>query len=167
MLPAATLVSFARALGSSWQDSASQTNRFSGGPDRVRPVHRPRTLRRHRRAVCVKPPYLAHPDSALRPACRAAPPCAPSRTHTPTRQRGATLTIETGAVLLLGIKAFQRAAAEIGEASSEEISAYIEGRFGIEITPQYIPLFQATLLFRKTNPGQERSKETSCLSGVK
>ena len=59
-------------------------------------------------------------------------------------------------------EAFRRAAAEIGEATSEEISAYIEGRFGIEITPLYIPLFQATLQFQKTNPGQEKSKERSC-----
>ena len=55
-------------------------------------------------------------------------------------------------------EAFQRATAEIEEATSEEMSAYIERKFGIVISPPYIPLFQATLRFQRSGIGPKSRK---------
>ena len=67
--------------------------------------------------------------------------------------RGDCEETSRGLALMTKFEAFRRVATEIGEATSEEIAAYIEGRFGIEITPQYIPLFRATLQFQQCRPG--------------
>jgi hypothetical protein len=40
---------------------------------------------------------------------------------------------------------------------------YIEGRFGIEITPLYIPLFRATLQFQQNRPVSATSNEVASL----
>ena len=48
------------------------------------------------------------------------------------------------------IEAFRCAAAEMNEATPEEMSAFIEKEFGIEIPPTYIPIFRATLRFQKS-----------------
>ena len=65
------------------------------------------------------------------------------------------------------LEAFQQAVAEIGDVSSEEMSAFIERKFGIVISPPYIPLFQATLRFQRSGTIPDKPKESMCLQGVK
>jgi hypothetical protein len=60
---------------------------------------------------------------------------------------------------MMKLEAFRQAVAEMGDATSEEMSAFIESRFGLVIAPPYIPLFQATLRFQKKSSGQEKPKE--------
>jgi hypothetical protein len=42
-----------------------------------------------------------------------------------------------------------------------------ERKFGIVISPLYIPLFQATLRFQRSGFSPEKPKESSCLQGVR
>ena len=42
------------------------------------------------------------------------------------------------------IDAFRQGIAETGSASDDELSAYIEQRFGVRIDPMHIPLFRAS-----------------------
>jgi len=65
------------------------------------------------------------------------------------------------------IEAFRQAVAEMGDAGSQEMSAFIERKFGIVISPLYIPLFQATLRFQRCGISPEKPKESSCLPSVK
>jgi len=60
------------------------------------------------------------------------------------------------------IEAYRRAAAELGDATPEEMSAFIENKFGVVISPPYIPLFRATLRFQKSPSLAEKSGESSC-----
>jgi len=71
-----------------------------------------------------------------------------------------------GTVPMTKIEAFRRAAAELGEATPEEISAFIESKFGVVISPPYIPLFRATLLFQKSGSGSEQSAGSEQLASV-
>lgn len=66
-----------------------------------------------------------------------------------------------GIVPMTKIEAFRLAAAEIGSVSSEEMSTFIQNKFGIVIAPPYIPLFQATLRFQNRGPAPEKSMESS------
>src|SRR5476649_805574 len=68
-----------------------------------------------------------------------------------------------GTVPMTKIEAFRLAAAEMVDATPEEMSAFIERKFGIVISAPYIPLFQATLRFQKNGSGQESPNEPSCL----
>jgi hypothetical protein len=40
---------------------------------------------------------------------------------------------------------FRRAVEEIGDVSAAELSAHLEKKHGLQITPAFIPLFKATL----------------------
>jgi hypothetical protein len=40
---------------------------------------------------------------------------------------------------------FQRAVAEVGNVSANELSAHLEKKHGVKIEPAFIPLFKATL----------------------
>ena len=68
-----------------------------------------------------------------------------------------------GTVPMTKIEAFRLAVAEMGEATSEEISAYIERKFGVVISAPYIPIFRATLQFQKSPFLAEKSGGSSCL----
>ena len=46
------------------------------------------------------------------------------------------------------IEVFRQAAAQMGNATSEEMSTFIQNKFGVVIAPSYIPIFQATLRFQ-------------------
>ena len=65
------------------------------------------------------------------------------------------------------IEAFRRAVAEIGDATPEELAAFIESTFGVVISPQYIPLFRATLRFQRIGIGPKKPKESSSFPGMK
>jgi hypothetical protein len=56
------------------------------------------------------------------------------------------------------IEAFRQATFEIGDATSEEMSAYVENKFGIVIAAPYIPLFRATLRFQNGESRPEKPK---------
>jgi hypothetical protein len=71
-----------------------------------------------------------------------------------------------GAVPMTKIEAYRRAVAEMIDATSEEMSEFIEQKFGVVIAPQYIPLFQATLRFQKNPSLAAKSDESSCLPRV-
>ena len=54
---------------------------------------------------------------------------------------------------------FQRAVAEIGEASAAELSEHLEKKHGVKIEPAFIPLFKATLQdLKRTNKLGQRAK---------
>ena len=64
------------------------------------------------------------------------------------------------------IEAFRQAAVEVGDATPDEMSAFIENKFGVVIAPQYIPLFRATLRFLKSGAEPEQSDGSACLPKV-
>ena len=68
-----------------------------------------------------------------------------------------------GTIPMTKIDAFRQAVAEIGDATPEEMAAFIQRKFGIVIEPQYVPLFRATLHFHKSGAGPEKSNEPACL----
>jgi hypothetical protein len=43
------------------------------------------------------------------------------------------------------LEAYRKAVAELGNVSAEELSRYIEETYGIEIAPNFIPLYRASL----------------------
>ena len=43
------------------------------------------------------------------------------------------------------IELYRNAVAEIGDVSTDELSAHIEKKHGVKIEPPFIPLFRATL----------------------
>jgi hypothetical protein len=44
---------------------------------------------------------------------------------------------------------FVKASAELGETTANELSQYIEAKYGVSIPAIHIPIFQATLRYRK------------------
>ncbi len=59
------------------------------------------------------------------------------------------------------IEAFRLAIQEIGDVSAEELSSFIQRKFGIRISVPYIPVFRATLRAQQVAVGPERVKELS------
>lgn len=57
------------------------------------------------------------------------------------------------------IEAFRRAVAELGEAKPEAISEYIKAKFGIEIKPQFVPIYWATLRMQKDGDSSASTSE--------
>jgi hypothetical protein len=74
-----------------------------------------------------------------------------------------SLRHQRGSAPMTKIEAFRLAAREMGSVNSEALSAYIESKFGISIDPRYIPLFQATLRFQKSDSRSELSEQSSSL----
>lgn len=64
------------------------------------------------------------------------------------------------------IEAFRRAAAVIGDANADELSAFIESSMGVVIPPSHIPIFRATLQFQKSESAPRKSEESLCLPRV-
>lgn len=58
---------------------------------------------------------------------------------------------------MTNIEAFRHAAAELVGASPDELSAFIESKYGIVIDPRYIPPYRATLQHRKNIAKTETS----------
>ena len=57
------------------------------------------------------------------------------------------------------MEAFRRAVAEIGYASSAELTAHMEKEHGVKIEPAFIPLFKATLQdLERTNKLRQDAK---------
>lgn len=70
---------------------------------------------------------------------------------------------QRGSAPMTKIDAFREAVGEMGEANAETMSAFIESKFGIFIDPRYIPLFQATLRFQKSDLGLKSLEKSSSL----
>ena len=57
------------------------------------------------------------------------------------------------------LEAYRKAVAELGNVSAEELSRYIEETYGIEITPNFIPLYRASLQeWEKMNRQRQAAK---------
>ena len=57
------------------------------------------------------------------------------------------------------LEAYRKAVAELGSASAEELSRHIEEKYGIEIAPNYIPLYRASLQeWEKMNRQRQAAK---------
>ena len=52
------------------------------------------------------------------------------------------------------------ALAEIAEASSEEISAFVEKKYGVTIEPAFVPIFRATLKDKERTEQSRRGETT-------
>ena len=60
------------------------------------------------------------------------------------------------------MEAFRRAIAEIGYASSAELSEYMEKKHRVKIEPAFIPVFKATLQdLERTNKPRQGTKSIS------
>jgi hypothetical protein len=47
------------------------------------------------------------------------------------------------------MEAYGQAVAALGEAPAEQLTAFIEERFGLRIEPRYLPIYRATLRERQ------------------
>ena len=57
------------------------------------------------------------------------------------------------------LEAYRRAVAALGDVSAVELSKYIEDNYGIEIAPNFIPLYRASLQeFDKMNRQRQTAK---------
>jgi hypothetical protein len=43
------------------------------------------------------------------------------------------------------MKIFRQALSELGDAPSQEMSSFIEKKYGVKIEPKFVPLFKATI----------------------
>ena len=43
------------------------------------------------------------------------------------------------------LEAYRKAVAELGNVSAEELSRYIEEKYGVQIAPNFMPLYRASL----------------------
>ena len=57
------------------------------------------------------------------------------------------------------LEAYRKAVAELGNVSAEELSRYIEEKHGVQIAPNFMPLFRASLQeWEKVNRQRQAEK---------
>ena len=57
------------------------------------------------------------------------------------------------------LEAYRQAVAELGNVSAEELSRYVEEKYGVQIAPNFIPLYRASLQeWEKVNRQRQEAK---------